>query len=227
MQKQIDDMLQRGVIREVQMDELETYAGHVNYLPHLAALNPRSQLTPVRICFDASRAQGGGPGLNQILAKGLDRFINNLAGVLINFRNGRVAAKGDVRKMYNSIKLVQEDAFMQCFLWRDLNLEQEPKTYQVQVNNIGVKPAGAIASLALQKSADVYALDFPETSRQLKSKSYVDDLGLTAENENELKKRTMEADTVLKHANMHVKKWIYSGDHSQGSVELGEAGMLQ
>ena len=82
----------------VPMEELSDYSGHVNYLPHLAALNPRSQSTPVRICFDASRSQGGAPSLNNILAKGPDRFLNNLAGVIIGFRNGRVASKGDVKK---------------------------------------------------------------------------------------------------------------------------------
>ena len=75
--------------------------GHMNYLPHLAVVNPQSEITPVRICLDASRMQGGGPSLNKVLAKGPDRFINNLAGVIINFRKGREAAKGDVKKMYN------------------------------------------------------------------------------------------------------------------------------
>ena len=116
-QKQIDDMLERNVARRVPEQELREYKGVVNYIPHLAALNPRSETTPVRICFDASRVQGGGPALNQILAKGPDRFLNNLAGVLVNFRNGRFAAKGDVKKMYNCVRLTEQDAYVQCFLW--------------------------------------------------------------------------------------------------------------
>ena len=83
--QQIQDMISRGVARVVPMEELSDYSGHVNYLPHLAALNPRSQSTPVRICFDASRSQGGAPSLNNILAKGPDRFLNNLAGVIVGF----------------------------------------------------------------------------------------------------------------------------------------------
>ena len=93
---QIRDTVERGVARIVSEDELKSYEGSVNYLPHLAAFNPNSESTPVRIVFDASRAQGGGPSLNQILAKGPDRFLNNLAGVIVNFRNGREAAKGNV-----------------------------------------------------------------------------------------------------------------------------------
>ena len=215
-------MLRRGVVRVVSEQEFENFDGHVNFLPHLAALNPRSESTPVRICFDASRPQGGGPSLNQVLAKGPDRYLNNLAGVIINFREGRVAAKGDVAKMYNCIQLTKEDAFLQCFLWRNLDTALEPKIYQVVVNNIGVKPAGAIAALALQKSSDMHAKDFPITSEQLKRKSYVDDLGITAKDMKTLKQQTYKADLVLKHANMKVKRWVYSGDTLASPVDVGE-----
>jgi len=226
-QGQLEDMLERGVARLVPDEELALYQGHVNYLPHLAALNPRSDSTPVRIVFDASRAQGGGPGLNQVLAKGPDRFLNNLAGVIVNFRNGRVAAKGDVKKMYNCVKLTKEDAFEQCFLWRNLDVTQEPATYQVTVNNIGVKPAGAIATLAMHKSSDLFMNKFPVTALQLKDRSYVDDVGLTAKSMKLLEQRTNEADEILKHANMRVKKWVYSGDGTSDVVKLGESDLIQ
>ena len=134
-----------------------------------------------------------------------------------------MAAKGDVKKMYNCIRLSKEDAFMQCFVWRDLDLGSEPETYQVTVNNIGVKPAGAIATLALQKSADIFSEVFPETSIQLKKKSYVDDLGLTGKNKEALIKRTLEADQILSHANMRVKKWVFSGDGVDSIVRVGES----
>ena len=222
-QEQIEDMLRRGAARLVPSEELANFSGHVNYIPHLAALNPRSKTTPVRICFDASRQQGGGPSLNQVLAKGPDRFLNNLAGVLVNFRNGRVAAKGDVAKMYNCVKLSPRDAYLQCFLWRNLDVSQEPQTYQVVVNNIGVKPAGAIATLALQKSTQRFEDKFPVTAVQLRDRSYVDDLGITAGDQNSLRSRTAEADVILKHANMQVKKWIYSGDDQIGVIEVGDA----
>ena len=40
-QSQIQDMLDRDVARIVPAKELESYEGHVNYLPHLAVVNPR------------------------------------------------------------------------------------------------------------------------------------------------------------------------------------------
>ena len=220
-QSQIVEMVERGAVKKVKPEELSSWKGHVNYLPHLAALNPRSKTTPVRICFDASRPQGGGPSLNQVLAKGPDRFLNNLAGVVVSFRNGREATKGDVKKMYNAVFLVEEDCYVQCFLWRDMDETREPETYQVIVNNIGVRPAGAIATTALYKSADEHEDKFPETVWQLKNQSYVDDFGLTGSSKQELQNRKDEADVVLKHGGMKVKKWVCSGDDQEG-VEFGD-----
>ena len=220
-QDQIQDMLDRGVAKVVSSEELAKYQGVINYIPHLAVSNPRSASTPVRICFDASRSQGGGPSLNKVLAKGPDSYLNNLAGVILRFRNGVHAAKGDVRKMYNSVALEIEDCFVQCFLWRNLDAGSDPLTYQVVVNNIGVKPAGCIASLALYKSADRFEDQYPVTTKQLKDNSYVDDLGLTGKTKAEVIERTIQADQILAHANMKIKRWVFSGD-SGGGIEIGD-----
>ena len=84
-QSQIEDMVARGAARIVPEKELGQWEGVINYIPYLAALNPWSLSTPVMIVFNASQVQGGGPSLNQILAKGPDRFLNNLAGVIVGF----------------------------------------------------------------------------------------------------------------------------------------------
>ena len=97
----------------------------------------------------------------------------------------------------------------------------DPVTYQVTVNNIGVKPAGAIATVAFHKSAEMFSGKYPVTSQQLQQKSYVDDLGLTGKNLSVLIQRTTEADQILHHANMRIKKWIYSGDMCE-EVTIGE-----
>ena len=55
---------------------------------------------------------------------------------------------------------------------------------------------------------------------QLRNKSYVDDIGLTAENKSTLMERTKEADAILAHANMKVKKWIISGESLIQEVDM-------
>ena len=117
-------MLQRNVVKKVpkeEMDEFIRSGGTVNYLPHLPAFNPKSKSTPIRVVFDASRQQEGGPSLNQLLAKGPDRYLNNLAEVITKFRAGRNAAQGDIMKMFNAVELEYRDSFLQCFLCRDMD----------------------------------------------------------------------------------------------------------
>ena len=67
---QIHDMVEGGVASKVPEFELATYNGPISYLLHLAVQNPGLKSTPVRICLEASSAQGSGLSLNQILAKG-------------------------------------------------------------------------------------------------------------------------------------------------------------
>ena len=81
-----------------------------------------------------------------------------------------------------------------------------PETLQVIVNNVGVKPAGAIATTALYKSADVFEERFPETVEQIKNQSYVDDIRLTNLDDEKLARKTQQVDEILNHANMKVKR---------------------
>ena len=82
------DMIERGVVWHVPKEELESYQGVVNCLPHLAAHNLKSKSTPIWIVFDATWSQGGGPSLNDLLAKRPDRYLNNLAAAVTGFRDG-------------------------------------------------------------------------------------------------------------------------------------------
>ena len=65
---------------------------------------------------------------------------------------------------------------MQCFLWRDLDPDAAPSTYQVLFNNIGVKPAWAVTTVALRKCAKMHEQEFQDIAIQVVRDSYVDNL---------------------------------------------------
>ena len=104
-QGQIDDMISRKVVYKLSSKEIEEYAGPIYYIAHHKVLKNESASTPCRIVFDAS-GKFGEYILNNFWAKGPD-LINNLLGVLLRFREGEVAATGDVRKMYHAIKITR------------------------------------------------------------------------------------------------------------------------
>ena len=144
---QVQDMCERDAAVKLTPEEAESWTGVCHYIPHLVVENPPSTYTPTRLVFDASRPQGVDKiCINDCLAKGPDNYINNLSGVLLGFRVRRVAAKGDIKKFYNSVRLVPEDSHCQRFLWRDMEKDRDPDIYMVLVNNIGIRPSGTKAT---------------------------------------------------------------------------------
>ena len=138
--------------------EVREWEGDYYYIPLVGVKGKKKWL---RICFDASRKQGGCPSLNSCLHKGPDRFVNNVLSVITGFRNGRVGAVADISKFHNKVRLVEEDWMMQRFLWRGMDRSVAPRTYAVVVNNFGVKPANCIATCALHQSADLFMEKLP------------------------------------------------------------------
>ena len=216
--KQIDAMVERGSAVILSERELKEWEGDYHYIPLVGVKGKKKWL---RICFDASRKQGGYPSLNSCLYKGPDRFVNNVLSVIMGFRNGRVGAVADISKFHNRVRLVKEDCMMQRFLWRGMDRSIEPRTYAVVVNNFGVKPANCIATCALHQSADLFAERYPIASQEIKDQTYVDD-ELTADTDMDtLREKTRQMDEITEHAGMPNKGWLYGGDASNNEVTIG------
>ena len=86
------------------------------------------------------------------------------------------AALGDIKKMYNSVWLEDKEVHLHRFLWRDSENE-ELEEYAITRVNIGDKPAGCIAQLAMRETANLPPFTHLEEERQvLQNDSYVDDI---------------------------------------------------
>ena len=182
-------MVKRGAVVVMSEEEVSSWEGSYYYLPHLIALNPKKN-TPARLCFDASRRQGGRSSLNDCLYKGPDRYMNNLVVVILGFRWGRVGLLGDIKKFHNTVYLDEKDVHMQRFLWRNLKQDQKPKVYAVAVNNMGVVCANCVASTALYTSADMHKEVYPEAAVDLQDQTYGDDILSAADTIEEATERT-------------------------------------
>lgn len=94
-----------------------------------------------------------------------------IRAVLLRFRGGAYAALGDRKNMY--LFVFQQ---MHIFLWCDSENE-ELGEYAVTRVNIGDKPAGCIAQLAMYKAASLPQFTHLEEERKvLQNESYVDDI---------------------------------------------------
>ena len=217
--KQIEDMLKRGVAVVLSEEEIAAWDGDYYFLPLVGVKGNKKSL---RVCFDASRRQGGYPSMNECLRKGPDRFLNNLLSVQIGFRNGRVGCVADIAKFHNQVYLEEPDVHMQRFLWRGMNTSDKPQTYAVRVNNFGVKPANCIATSALHKSADHFKDIYPEESEELKRQTYIDDELFAAHSKEHALIKTSRLDEICEHAGMPNKGWTFTGDNKGDIMINGE-----
>lgn len=212
---QIQDMVERGVARKLSKDEMREWTGPKYYISHLAVNNPKSTSTPVRIVFNSSQSFRG-TSLNACLAKGPDSYLNNLLGILLRWREESIALVADIKKMYNSIFISEIEQHTHRFLWRNME-EREPDVYIIQRVNMGDKPAAAISSEAIYKTADLFKQDYPRVSELLKNSTYVDDIVESFPSYHSAIQTAEGTNTVLQKAGFKVKCWLLSGDSEKRS----------
>ena len=210
--EQIQDMVNRGVARKLTKTELRNYKGPIHYISHHEVLKPDSKSTPVRIVFNSS-AKYMGHVLNEYWAKGPD-LLNNILGVLLRFREYEVAFIGDIKKMYHTVATNVLDQHTHRFLWRDMETTKEPDIYVIQRVSFGDKPSGAIATVALRKTAEMGKDQFPEASQVILNNTYMDDIIDSVNNRTKAKQITDDIEKLLIKGGFKLKEWTYSEDRS-------------
>ena len=150
--------------------------------------------------------------LNNYWAKGPDAFLNSLLGILLRFRENYVAYTGDIKKMYNSVKITEFDQHCHRFLWRDMDMTVSPNIYVITAVNIGDRPSGTIATLALHKTAELEEKNYPIEAKLIKKSSYIDDIIDSTETIDEALSLTENITKILRKGNFIMKGWNTSGD---------------
>ncbi len=156
--------------------------------------------------------------MNDLLMKGPD-VLNQIRAVLLRFRSGVYAALGDIKKMYNSVWLEDCKVHLHRFIWGDSE-DEELGEYAITRVNIGDKPAGCIAQLAMRETANLPSFShLKEERRALQHDSYVDDI-LTSHNDlRQLQSIVGNIELILRAGGFHLKPWIFSGQSGRGESE--------
>ena len=205
---EIAAMVERGASMKLEPNEIYLYDGPVHYIPHHGVVKPESKSTPLRIVYNSS-ASYMNHVLNEYWAKGPD-VINSLIRVLLGFRKGQYAVIGDISKMYNCIKLSNQDQHTHRFLWRDGDVDRSPDHYVLLCVPFGDKPSGAIATIALRNTADMSEEKYPKEAEIIKRDSYVDDVLFSEDVDEELLQHCKGIETILKKGGFQIKHWTTS-----------------
>ena len=116
--------------------------------------------------------------------------------------------------MYHTVATNVLDQHTHRFLWRDMETTQEPDIYVIQRVSFGNKPSGAIATVALRKTAEVGKDQFPEASQVILDNTYMDDIIDSVNNRTKAKQITDDIEKLLNKGGFKLKESTYSEDRS-------------
>ena len=217
---QIDDLINRGIARKLNLHELETYQGPVHYIPHHEVMKPDSKTTPFRIVFNSSVSYMGHK-LNDYWAKG-PNLVNDLLSVLIRYHQDYIAMTSDIAKMYNTIKLSLLDQNTHSFLWRNLDQSKLPDNYHLSAIPFGDKPSSTISLVALQKTAELGKKKYPDTAEVILKNTCIDDILNSVNSMVDAIRLADEVEALLAIGGFKLKNWTFSEDHNK-SIDIRNA----
>ena len=212
-EQQLQDLITNGYAREVPEVELENWikgGGKVYFMAHQMAPNPQSKTTPVRVVFNnALKYRGDSMNLNLDLGPDI---LTNLQGLLLRFRNDRVGASGDIKKMFYMVRMKTEDSFMQLFIWRWKG-EEKIRTYSMVRLVMGNKPSVPISGVAMSETAKLEDFEqrYPIAYQALTNKAYVDNIFHTGPTLEKVLSDIEEIEFVASRGGFKFKDWVISG----------------
>ena len=196
----------KGHARKVSPEELRNPTQKRWMLPHHAVVSANK--SKIRVVFDAA-ARFQGMSLNDALITGPD-LLRNLVGVLIRFREERVALVADVEQMFHQVRVKEQDQAALSFLWRNMDQGRAPDVYQMMVVIFGAKCSPTLANYALRRTADDNQED-TEISRAaaavVHANFYMDDLLVSVPDEERARGLKEELTRLVAKGGFNLTKW--------------------
>ncbi|XP_043199298.1 uncharacterized protein LOC122369009 isoform X1 [Amphibalanus amphitrite] len=207
------EYLDKGYARLLTEEELQKHHQRCWYLPH-HAVTSASKPGKFRVVFDAA-AKFAGTSLNENLLTGPD-LLKQIPGVLLRFRQQPVALIADIEQMFLQVAVREEDQPALRFLWRDLETDRPPSTYQMDRVIFGARSSPASASFVLKKTAEERAEDTPEGRKAaaiVVEDFYMDDMVTSVNSPAQAKTIVIEVTKLISRGGFRLRKWL-SNDKS-------------
>uniref|UniRef100_A0A914Z2Y1 Integrase catalytic domain-containing protein n=1 Tax=Panagrolaimus superbus TaxID=310955 RepID=A0A914Z2Y1_9BILA len=182
----------------------------VHYLPHHAVITPEKTTTKVRMVFDGSaKSSKDAPSLNECLVRGPLK-VPDLCGILFRIRTKKYLLMGDIEKAFHQICLNETARDAVRFFWI-----KDPSKPAIGSNLIiyrfVVIPFGIICSpfilwiiilILIQKLQNVLL------RKMINDNTYVDNLFLISDDEDEGIQLFKETRNHFLTASMNVREWL-------------------
>ena len=137
----MEEMMERGDAKKIPPEGPHNEPAW--YIPHHGVYHPKKP-EKIRVVFDCS-AKCQGTSLNDHLLQGPD-LTNGLTGVIIRFRQERIAFMCDEEKMFHQFRVDKKDHDYLRFFWNDDN-------YRMKVHLFGATSSPGCANYGLKQIA--------------------------------------------------------------------------
>lgn len=200
------EIIDKGYARKISAD-IQKSSNVKWYIPHHGIYHPQKP-GKIRVVFDCS-AKYQGKSLNDLLLNGPD-LTNTLFGVLMRFRQERIALMADIESMFYQVRVVDADCTYLRFLWwPDGNLQGELQEYQMVVHLFGAASSPACSNFALRKTAEDNSKHFSEAVvTTVKRNFYVDDCLKSLPSVEEASQHASDLRSLLSRGGFRLTKWI-------------------
>ena len=152
--------------------------------------------------------------------------LNDLFCVQLRFRSYLVPIVCDISKMYHSILTTETECHLRRVVWRDLDQSKHIETYGTDIVMFGDRPAAAIATVAVQKTADLFEHVNKEAADKIRSDSYVDDIVTGGDSVEAVESLKDGIENILARGGFKLKGFVTSGDTSEETLSLLGSGEL-
>lgn len=211
---QVQDYIKKGYARKLEKTELKTPSW---YLPIFVVRNPNKP-NKIRLVWDAA-AEFQGVSLNKMLLKGPDLLVS-LPGVLLRFREHKIALTGDIKEMFHQIVIREEDRKYQRFIWKPSH-KDELEVYEMTVMTFGASCSPSCSQYIKNLNAEKFCENFKNATRAIKKNHYVDDWLESVDTSEEAIKLAEEVRYVHYQGGFTMRNWI--SNDSVASQHLNNA----
>lgn len=180
------------------------------YLSHFGVDNPNKK--KLRLVFDAA-AKSNGLCLNDYLYKGPDLLVS-LYGIMLRFRENRIAVTGDIRDMFLRVKILPEDQDSLRFLWKSSpSISDAPvKIYKMTSLIFGANCSPFVAQFVKNKNAERFHSSMPTAVEAIWKQHYMDDYIDSFEDEETATKVVKQVIQIHKQGGFDICNWTSNSE---------------
>lgn len=197
---EIERLVTSGFVAKLQ-PEVASQSQESWYIPHhMVQHNGKN-----RVVFNCSFRHKG-LNLNESLLPG-PVLSPSLVGVLLRFREHSIAISGDIKGMFHQVCLLPEDKPLLRFLWRNMNRDEPPHSYEWQVLPFGTTCSPCCASFALQRHVLLHSEPGEEVRFSIERCFYVDNCLQSVSSIEEAQQLVKKLRQLLASGGFEIRQW--------------------